>query len=69
MSKSARDFLIERGFDRALGARPLRRAIERHLEDPLAEEILRGRFDKSEVVQVVAGKEGLAFKQKAAARK
>jgi len=44
LSESGRDFLAERGYDANLGARPLRRAIQKFLEDPLAEEILRGQF-------------------------
>jgi len=43
LTEEARNFLIEKGYDPQFGARPLRRAIERHLEDMLAEEILRGR--------------------------
>jgi len=39
------DFLIEKGYDQNFGARPLRRAIENYLEDPLSEEILQGRFE------------------------
>jgi len=41
---SAREFLIEQGYSPDFGARPLRRAIERYLEDPLSEEILKGSF-------------------------
>lgn len=41
LSKEAATFLVDKGFDPALGARPLRRAIERYLEDPLADEIIR----------------------------
>ncbi|MEW5875083.1 MAG: ATP-dependent Clp protease ATP-binding subunit [Candidatus Zixiibacteriota bacterium] len=44
LAESGRDFLAERGYDANLGARPLRRAIQKFLEDPLAEEILRGQF-------------------------
>jgi ATP-dependent Clp protease ATP-binding subunit ClpA len=44
LSPAARKFLATKGFDPQLGARPLRRAIQRYLEDPLAEEILRGQF-------------------------
>ena len=44
LNDSARNFLAEKGFDSTLGARPLRRAIQRYLEDPLAEEILMGQF-------------------------
>ncbi len=42
LSKGATEFLVERGYDPALGARPLRRTVERYIEDPLAEELLRG---------------------------
>ncbi|HWO57444.1 MAG TPA: ATP-dependent Clp protease ATP-binding subunit [bacterium] len=44
LTQSAREFLARRGYDPNLGARPLRRAVQRYLEDPLAEEILRGQF-------------------------
>ncbi|MDG1985251.1 MAG: ATP-dependent Clp protease ATP-binding subunit, partial [Planctomycetota bacterium] len=45
LTKSAIDFLINKGFHEDYGARPLRRAIERHIEDPLAEHLLRGKFE------------------------
>ncbi len=41
---SAKSFLVDKGFDQKYGARPLRRAIQKYVEDPLAEEILRGTF-------------------------
>ena len=41
---SAKNFIVDKGFDQKYGARPLRRAIQRFVEDPLAEEILRGSF-------------------------
>jgi ATP-dependent Clp protease ATP-binding subunit ClpC len=44
MTPEAEDLLIEKGFDAAFGARPLKRAIQRYIEDPLAEHVLRGRF-------------------------
>ncbi|MDD4932620.1 MAG: ATP-dependent Clp protease ATP-binding subunit [Methylacidiphilaceae bacterium] len=57
LSPAATDFLIEKGYDPTYGARPLRRAVEKYVEHPLAEEILRGRFDgaKSIVVDVREG--------------
>jgi ATP-dependent Clp protease ATP-binding subunit ClpC len=64
LSKSAKDFLIRKGFDMAQGARPLRRAIERYVEDPLADEILRGKWDNSDLVEVVAAGQKLTFRQK-----
>ena len=68
-SKSARDFLIDKGYDIALGARPLRRAIEKHLEDALAEELLRGVFDEAEVLEVTANGDSLKFCEKSVAKK
>jgi ATP-dependent Clp protease ATP-binding subunit ClpC len=64
LSKPAREFLVDKGFDTALGARPLRRAIERYLEDPLADEILRGRLNGDEDIEVICTDERLAFRQK-----
>ena len=64
LDASARDFLISKGFAPALGARPLRRAIENHLESPLADAILSGRFGTPPcVVKVSAGEDGLTFKK------
>ena len=66
LDKSAMDFLITKGWDEKYGARPLKRAIEHELEDPLAEEILRGAVvDDGGVVKVKASKNGefLEFKQ------
>ncbi|MDP4115307.1 MAG: ATP-dependent Clp protease ATP-binding subunit [Bacteroidota bacterium] len=44
LDQSAKDFIVEKGFDPKYGARPLRRAIQKYVEDPLAEEILKGLF-------------------------
>ena len=44
LENSAKEFIAEKGFDHKYGARPLRRAIQQFIEDPLAEEILRGNF-------------------------
>lgn len=48
----AKQFLINEGFDQKFGARPLRRAIERHLEDPLAEEILKEQLPAGKILTV-----------------
>jgi ATP-dependent Clp protease ATP-binding subunit ClpC len=53
LSQEARDFLSEKGFDPAYGARPMRRAVERFLEDPLAEALLRGDVKPGDAVNVV----------------
>jgi ATP-dependent Clp protease ATP-binding subunit ClpC len=52
MSKKAKDFLIEKGFDVKFGARPLRRTIQQEIEDPLSVEILRRRFGEGSKVVV-----------------
>jgi ATP-dependent Clp protease ATP-binding subunit ClpC len=62
LSKEAKDFLIEKGFDRSFGARPLKRTIQRFLEDPLAEEIIRGTFRKGGKIEVTAKADHLEFK-------
>ncbi len=61
LDQKARDFLIEKGFDPQYGARPMRRAVERFLEDPLAEEILRGTFAEGGSLSVTADAEKLVF--------
>src|SRR5438309_2301903 len=53
----AHEFVIEKGYDPNYGARPMRRAVERYLEDPLAEEILRGNV-KAGVKVAVSAKDG-----------
>ena len=53
LATEARDFLSEKGFDPSYGARPMRRAVERFLEDPLAEAILRGDVKAGDSVSVV----------------
>ncbi|MBT8042373.1 MAG: ATP-dependent Clp protease ATP-binding subunit [Pontiella sp.] len=62
ITKSAREFLLEKGYDKAYGARQLRRTVERYLEDPLAEEILRNTIENNSTVTVKANDKGLTFK-------
>ena len=52
VATEAKDFLIEHGTDEKFGARPLRRAIEHHLEDALSEAMLRGEFEGKNKVDV-----------------
>ncbi|MEI6033986.1 MAG: ATP-dependent Clp protease ATP-binding subunit [Verrucomicrobiae bacterium] len=61
LDPSAQEFLIEKGYDPTYGARPLRRAVERFLEDPMAEEILRGTIAPGDSVTVKRDGEKLAF--------
>jgi ATP-dependent Clp protease ATP-binding subunit ClpC len=63
-TKEAKLLLIEKGYDEKYGARPLRRAVEHYLEDPLAEAILRGDVKEGEPVMVSAEGEKLVFMQK-----
>ena len=58
---AAKSWLAEQGYDPAYGARPLRRAIRRHIEDPLSEEVLRGEFANGGVVLIKLAGEELAF--------
>jgi ATP-dependent Clp protease ATP-binding subunit ClpC len=60
----SKTMLIEKGYDEKYGARPLRRAVEHYLEDPLAEAILRGEVKDGEPVLVDRDGDKLIFKQK-----
>jgi ATP-dependent Clp protease ATP-binding subunit ClpC len=63
VDESAKEFLINRGFDPTLGARPLRRAIQRYVEDRLAEEVLKGRFAEGGTLKVKLEGDVLAFEE------
>jgi ATP-dependent Clp protease ATP-binding subunit ClpC len=60
-SKRAKEFLVERGFDPVLGARPLRRTIQRLVEDQLAEEFLHERFKDGDTIGIDVKDDTLAF--------
>ena len=60
-SDAAKEFLIDSGYDEKYGARPLRRAVEKHLEDTLAEAILAGTIKSGEVIQVDLQEDGKAL--------
>jgi len=61
VSKETIELLIEKGFDPVFGARPLKRTIQRLLEDPLAEEIISGRFKEGSKVKVERKADALVF--------
>jgi len=63
LDETAKDFLVEKGYDPQYGARPMRRSVERFLEDPLAEELLKGSLVEGEPVQVSVEADKLVFKQ------
>jgi ATP-dependent Clp protease ATP-binding subunit ClpC len=62
LDDKAKDLLIEKGYDPQYGARPMRRAVERYLEDPMAEEILRGTLKAGDTANVSAENGKLTFK-------
>ncbi len=62
LEPDAKEFLITKGYDPQYGARPMRRAVERYLEDPVAEEILRGSYQPGQELRVVKEGEKLVFK-------
>jgi ATP-dependent Clp protease ATP-binding subunit ClpB len=67
LESSARDWLAEKGYDPAYGARPLKRVIQKSVQDPLSELILSGGIKDGEKVAISAGKQGLTFNGKLAA--
>ena len=62
LDQSAKEILVEKGFDPVFGARPLKRTIQRLLEDPLAEDIISKRFVKGKPVKAFAENGKLVFK-------
>jgi ATP-dependent Clp protease ATP-binding subunit ClpC len=52
LTDQAKEFLIEKGYNPEFGARPLRRAIEHYMEDPLSEAVLRGEFKEKNRIKI-----------------
>jgi ATP-dependent Clp protease ATP-binding subunit ClpA len=63
ITPEAREFLIEKGFDPVFGARPLKRTIQRYVEDPLASEIISKNFKEGSKVKVSRKYEELIFEE------
>jgi ATP-dependent Clp protease ATP-binding subunit ClpB len=61
LDAKAREWLADKGYDPAYGARPLKRVIQKSVQDPLAELILSGRIKDGETVKISSGRDGLAF--------
>ncbi|MCH8109997.1 MAG: AAA family ATPase, partial [Chloroflexi bacterium] len=61
LTEAAKGWLAKEGFDTVYGARPLRRAIQRHMENPLSKKIIAGEFAEGDYVTVDADEEGLTF--------
>ena len=62
LSTEAKDFIAEKGFDVNYGARPLKRAIQKYLEDPLAEEIIKAEMSEGDIIVVNFDKETSTLK-------
>ncbi len=67
LTKQAREFLAEKGYDPAFGARPLRRALQKFLEDPIAEELLRGKYPEGTTLRVSLSRKTAELKFRALA--
>ena len=52
LTDGAKEFIVSKGYDPVMGARPLKRAIQKYIEDPLADEILRGRFNEGSTIKI-----------------
>jgi ATP-dependent Clp protease ATP-binding subunit ClpC len=61
LTEAAKSWLVKEGYDPVYGARPLRRAIERYVENPLSTKLLRGEFSQGDTVRVDLGEDGLTF--------
>jgi ATP-dependent Clp protease ATP-binding subunit ClpC len=64
VTDAAKDFLVSVGFDQVYGARPMRRAIQNHIEDPLSEGLLHGQYKPGQTVLVDKGEDGLVMEAK-----
>ena len=69
LDEAARDLLLDKGHDPTYGARPMRRSVEKYLEDPMAEEIIRGDLREGETISISAEDDQLVFTQKKAEAK
>ncbi len=61
LTKEAKELLLERGYDPIYGARPMKRAIQRYVEDPLSEELIKGKFADGDIIVVRRNGEELKF--------
>jgi ATP-dependent Clp protease ATP-binding subunit ClpC len=68
LTDKAKSWLAREGYDPVYGARPLRRVIERYVENPLSSMLLRGELKEGDTIRVDIGKDGLTFKTKAKAK-
>ena len=52
LTEAAKDYVANKGYDEKFGARPLKRAIQRYLEDPIAEEIINSKIEEGDTIKV-----------------
>jgi len=64
VTMEAKRWLAEKGYDKSFGARPLKRALQKHLEDVLSDEMLKGRFKNGGVIEVSLQEDALVFTEK-----
>jgi ATP-dependent Clp protease ATP-binding subunit ClpB len=64
LTPEAKDYLAEVGWDPQYGARPLKRAVQRHLEDPLAKHVIAGDYPPGTHLRVDRGPDGITFSSK-----
>ncbi len=69
LDDEARAFLADKGYDPAYGARPLKRAVQKYVQDPLAEQILQGNFPDGSTIKAFSGSDRLNFKLRGEADK
>ncbi len=62
LNDEAKDFLAEKGYDSAFGARPLKRAIQKYVEDPLAEEIIKSELTEGDIIELTHDKDSEALR-------
>ena len=63
VTDEAKAFIVDHGYDPIYGARPLKRAIQNYIENPLAKEILAGKYFEGDRIKIVKGKDGLVFEK------
>ncbi len=63
ISKEVKEYVVDQGFDPILGARPLRRAVQRLIEDQLAEEFLKDKFHDGDVIQISLVNNAISFEK------
>ena len=69
MTDDAKKWLAEKGYDKNFGARPLKRAIQKHVEDVISDQMLSGKFKNGGVVEVTLQGDELVFNEKSGALK